>query len=204
MGGTFNPVHHGHLRAAIEFQQAFNLASVAMLPCYQPVHRAQPTETALQRRRMLELAITACDELHVDAREMDRAGPSYTVDTLTEIRQQVGNDVAIYFAMGTDAFVAITQWHQWQNLFELANIVVMHRPGSVISVQDEFLTRRFSDFGGEHRACGQLYELVIPAMDISSTQIRQAVKESKQIQYLVPPAVANYIYQQNLYQWFYE
>lgn len=202
MGGMFNPVHNGHIRAAIEFSEALGLSEVALMPCHQPVHKAQPEQSSEQRANMLALAIQTDPLLRLDTREMQRpqALPSYTVDSLAEMRNELGGEVAIYFAMGTDAFSGITSWHQWQRLFELANIVVLHRPGTDIQISEPFLAQRHTPIDQRVDVAGCLYDVEIPALDISSTHIRRAVEAQKNIRGLVPETVENYINQYKLYQ----
>lgn len=199
MGGTYNPIHYGHLRAAMALSDFFALQQVRMLPCHQPAHRHVPKETSAQREHMLRLAVADNPMLTVDSREMYRQGNSYTVLSLQEIRQELGADIPLYFMMGTDAFEHIRQWFEWQDLFLFANIVVVHRPGTDIDWQCEFLQQRLQAFDGEHQRFGALYDLPIPALDISSTAIREYVNQDKSIQYLVPEPVEHYIHQHKLY-----
>lgn len=199
MGGTYNPVHYGHLRAAMELREFFALQQVKMLPCHQPAHRDVPDVSSAQREHMLRLSVAGNSGLSVDNREIHREGTSYTVYSLAEIRQDVEPDTALYFVMGSDAFEQITHWFEWQDLFTYANIVVVHRPGTDIDWQCDFLRQRLTSFDGEHQAFGALYDLPIPALDISSTAIREYVNQNKSIQYLVPAPVENYIHQHKLY-----
>ena len=204
LGGTFDPVHNGHLRVALEFADFFKLSEIYLLPCHQPAHRQAPSVSAEQRKEMLELAVAEAEPLHVDMREMNRSGPSYTVDTLAEVRKEVGMKKPLYFAMGSDAFNTITSWKEWQKLFELANIVVMHRPGVQLNLQNKFLRKRLKLFPVDQSAgyatSGNLYELTVSALDISSTQIRALIKQKKSLKFLLPIVVEGYIKQQQLYQ----
>lgn len=199
MGGTFNPVHHGHLRVAVEFAEYFNLTAVNLLPCYQPVHRGMPTVNAQQRLAMLQLAVTNADVLHIDSREIRRLGPSFSVDSLREIRQEYGADRPIYFAMGSDAFNAIESWQNWQEIFELCNIVVMHRPDAALLIDNDFIRQRLTKFTGQHVPAGHVYELLVSELSISSTYIRQQLQAAKSVQYLLPSSVENYIHTHQLY-----
>ena len=202
MGGMFNPIHNGHLRAAVELSEALALSSVAMMPCHQPAHKVQPQQSSEQRQAMLNLALKQYPQLVLDKREMLRGDktPSYTVDSLQQIRSDAGENVAIYFAMGSDAFSAIESWYQWQELFTFANIVVLHRPGSVIDCSKPFLANRLTAVNQRGKVAGNLYELEVPALDISSTRIRALIAQQKNISGLLPEAVENYIYQHKLYQ----
>ena len=128
MGGTFNPVHNGHLHAATAFAEAFNLPQLYLMPCYQPVHKQFPIASAEQRLAMLNIALANHDNLCVDDRELKRVGASYTIDSLQQIRAEIGSEARIYFALGTDAFSSLSRWKHWQELFTYANFVVLHRP----------------------------------------------------------------------------
>lgn len=199
IGGTFDPVHYGHLRVAVEFADAFGLSSATLLPCYQSPHRGLPL-AAEHRLAMLSLAVSHYPQLQVDARELQRQQASYTVNTLAEIRQQAGNDVAVYFAMGADAFHHIMLWKDWQQLFELANIVVLHRPGYTVSADNGFLLQRKAVFDGRHSSAGYWYEQPVTALGISATQIRSLAALGQPISFLVPETVEHYIQQHRLYQ----
>jgi nicotinate (nicotinamide) nucleotide adenylyltransferase len=127
-GGTFDPIHYGHLRSALEVKVIFGLKEIRLIPSAQPPHRQLPATTALMRVEMLNLAITNQQGLLVDTREIDRDGPSYMVDTLSSLRQEFPNEPILLF-IGSDAFNHLTTWHKWQQLFDYSHIVVMTRPG---------------------------------------------------------------------------
>lgn len=200
IGGSFDPVHLGHLRVALEFAEAFALDKAYLMPCYQSPHRQLPQANAAQRLAMLELAVAQCAHLAVDARELQTTQLSYTVDTLRAIRQEIGDEVALYFAMGADAFNAIERWKDWQQLFALANIVVLHRPNYSLHVHSDFIAQRRREFTGEHHCAGGFYELAVTSLNISSTQIRAHAHNQQSVQFLVPQTVAHYIQQHRLYQ----
>ncbi len=128
MGGTYDPVHIGHLRMALELGELL-LSDVHLLPCFEPVHRGEPGATSAQRLEMLNLATENESALVVDPREILRKGPSYTVDSLRNIREQYGPDESIVLVLGTDAFNGLPNWHQWLEITKLAHIVVLTRPG---------------------------------------------------------------------------
>ena len=197
-GGTFNPVHYGHLRAALEFHYAFDLQRTALLPC-RPAHRAMPDVSDSQRLTMLRLAVQDSAILTVDTRELDSDALSYTLDTLTVLRREVGADVALYFALGSDAFNDIESWHDWQALFDVANLVVLHRPGVPILLEHPFLQAKKCVFSGIHQTHGGLYELAVSALDVSSTQIRALCRRHQALDYLVPSNVAAFIAMEKLY-----
>lgn len=200
IGGTFDPVHYGHLRVAVELAEAFALPTVSLLPCYQSPHRDRSQATAQQRLDMLNLAVQHFPQLLVDARELEREGLSYTVDTLAQYREQAGKDTAIYFAMGMDAFNHIEGWKHWQQLFDYANIVVLNRPGYQTTVDNPFLQERKRQFDGQHVASGYWYELAVTSLGISATQIRHLAAQRQALSFLLPEAVEHYIQQHRLYQ----
>ena len=140
-GGTFDPIHYGHLRPASEIRRTLNLDALYLVPAANPPHRPSPVATPAQRLTMLELALTEFPELQVDDRELQRGGISYTVDTLRSYRSQYPQ-AALALLVGTDAFDGIETWHQWQQLPELAHIVVMQRPGRVPETSREWVTER--------------------------------------------------------------
>src|ERR1700744_6815477 len=127
-GGTFDPVHIAHLRVALEAAEILD-AHVRFMPANVPPHRPAPVASAGQRTAMLERAIAGQARLSVDARELKRSGPSYTVDTLVELRSELPREQSIAILLGDDAFAGLPSWHRWRELFELAHIVVMTRPG---------------------------------------------------------------------------
>lgn len=200
IGGSFDPIHYGHLRVAIEFAEAFALHQAHLLPCYQSPHRVLPQATAEQRLAMLQLAVQSCPQLQVDKRELEQPGLSYTVDSLEQIREEVGPETALYFAMGADAFKHIERWKNWQRLFELANIVVLHRPGYAVAPTAEFILQRQQQFQGQHQIAGGYYEQPVTALGISATQIREIAKKQHTMRFLLPEAVEQYIQQNRLYQ----
>lgn len=200
IGGTFDPVHFGHLRVAVELAEAFGLPQVALLPCHQSPHRDRPCADPCDRKAMLELALEGQQRLTVDDRELQRGGYSYTVETLQSLRAELGPQSAIYFAMGFDAFNVLERWKNWQDLFELANIVVVHRPDYVLQMNQPQIRERLSQFDGRHYAAGRLYELAVTPLNISASKIRQLVTQRRSISFLLPGTVEHYIYQHRLYQ----
>ncbi len=200
IGGMFDPVHTGHLRAAIEFAEAFSLSQVSLLPCHQPPHRELPQVSSGQRKEMLELAIADMNNFSVDDRELKLDQPSYTVSSLRQIRKELGDDTPLYFALGADAFNTIDTWKDWKELFSLANFVVMHRPANRIVFSNALLKSKLQEFNGGHSVAGNIYELTISALDISSTKIRQMIQSDQSIKFLLPEAVETYIHENQLYR----
>jgi len=205
-GGTFDPVHHGHLaiaRAARELMQS----TVWLMPAADPPHRPAPGASTDQRLRMLELAIQNEPGLHVDRRELDRPGPSYTVDTLRELRQELGPKPSLALLLGADSFLGLTDWHDWQHLFALAHLVVAERPGSDLerALPDALAhaTRgRWSDTPNAlHQSpAGCVLRLHQPLHPASATDTRQRLADNRPCTDLLPMEVASYIREQGLYR----
>lgn len=200
-GGTFNPVHYGHLRTALEVRELFRLDQLSLVPCRLPAHRDEPAVSAEMRLRMLELATANTPALQIDSRELGRDGPSYMVDTLQSLREESG-DMPLLLFIGADAFAGLDRWHQWRRLFDYAHVVVMTRPGFVELPLPDFLRQRLV----ENREClrgrqaGGLFFQAVTLLDISATQIRQIIAADRNPQFLLPDAVIGFIQQHQLYQ----
>ena len=199
LGGTFDPIHLGHLRLAQEVAEALALSAVRFIPGGIPPHRATPQTVVTDRVAMVKLAIDDNPLFVLDERETRRAGKSYTYDTLTELRAEVGAARPLVLMMGADAFLGFTAWYRWQEIFALAHVAVAHRPSSVLggmpaAVAREFTQRRTSDLQAVHRApAGAIVEVPITALDISATRIRAMVRARRSARYLLPSAVREYI-----------
>lgn len=216
-GGTFDPVHYGHLRSALEVKDIFGLDEVRLIPCADPPHREQPAVTADMRLQMLELAIKNQPGLKIDTRELDRydlhQAPSYMVDTLKSLRQEFPTEPLLLF-IGSDAFAHLTGWHQWQQLFDYAHIVVMTRPGNIDdlgrSANGSFETQQPEDFFKARLAkdinelaqssAGKLCFQQVTQLDISATAIRDIIARKQNPGFLLPDAVIEYITQHQLYE----
>jgi nicotinate-nucleotide adenylyltransferase len=203
-GGTFDPVHYGHLRSALEVKDIFGLDEVRLIPCAKPPHREQPAVTAEMRLQMLELAIKNQPGLKTDTRELDRynlrQAPSYMVDTLASLRQEFSTEPLLLF-IGTDAFKHLTSWHRWQQLFDYAHIVVMTRPGFETQQLDDFFKARLA--GAKELAqasAGKLCFQQVTQLDISATAIRDMIARKQNPGFLLPDAVIEYIKQHQLYE----
>jgi nicotinate-nucleotide adenylyltransferase len=203
LGGTFDPVHFGHLRPALEIQQALGLDEIRLLPAHVPPHRAQPQASPQQRLAMLQAAVFDDPAFTVDTREYEREGPSYTLDTLESLRADlVGKDLCLL--IGMDAFCGFTSWHRWHEILEYCHLVVMTRPGKMLPEQDEL-----ADFISRHRvadadvlktrASGSLLFHPVSQLEISSTQIRKLVAAGKRADFLLPESVLKIIHSENLY-----
>lgn len=208
LGGTFNPIHLAHLRAAEEVRAAHGLDEIRFVPAaIQPLKADEPVVDARHRLRMLELAIDGCAGFHAWTVELERPGPSYTVDTLRALRQEVGGDVRVVFALGWDAFAAFDRWREYLAIFALCDLVVMTRPPwpETLSIADFPIAAQESFHYDPTRECyrhasGRGVSLQrITALDISATAIRAAIAAQHSIRFLVPPAVERYIAAERLY-----
>ena len=204
LGGTFDPVHFGHLRMTQEMLNRFPQAKVALMPAAYPPHRAQPGASPQQRIEMLQSVIGKYPQLSVDTRELEREEPSYSVVTLREIRQEVGNGECLIFLMGTDAFAKLDQWYEWQELIKLTNILVVGRPSSELPTEGTV-----ANFYQEHalddlsqlpqHSHGKIGFCQMPQLDISSTYIREQINQGLSPRFLLPDGILDYIHQHGLY-----
>jgi nicotinate-nucleotide adenylyltransferase len=204
LGGTFDPVHFGHLRPALDVQQALGLDEVRLVPCHIPPHRPQPVADGSQRVAMLEAAVCNYPEFSLDRRELKRDGPSWTLDTLTSLRAELGSR-GLCLLIGMDAFRGLPTWHRWHELIDLCHMVVMTRPGSEFHAGGEL-----EDFVSRHRvmepaeldnhAAGLILFQTVTQLGISATRIRALLAQGKSAGFLVPEAVLEIIRREGLYQ----
>jgi nicotinate-nucleotide adenylyltransferase len=209
-GGTFDPVHYGHLRLAEEVSAAAKLEEVWFVPSGTPPHRTQPGADARHRLEMAKLAVEGNARFKVDARETTRTGPGYTYDTLLELRHETGAQRSIALLLGADAFLELATWHRWQALFDLAHIVVAYRPGFPIDtwqsrmpqpLAQQYAARYMQQPLGVHlSAAGGIAAVVMTGLDISATFIRNALRAAASPRYLLPDAVLDYIRAHDLYR----
>jgi len=205
LGGTFDPVHFGHLRPALDMQQAVGLDELRLLPCRQPPHRGQPHATPEQRLTMLQLATLGESGLSIDERELHRDGPSYMVDTLLSLRAELGDESCLALLIGMDALHALDSWRRWLELMDLCHLVVATRPGWSVPQQgvvaDLVRKRQVADAALLHELPGgKVMFCPVTALDISASRIRALVADGKSARYLLPDAVLEYIQMTGLYQ----
>lgn len=200
-GGTFNPVHYGHLRTALEIKNLLGLSEVRLVPCRLPPHRDEPDVSAGQRFAMLQLAIAGCEGMLVDPCELEREGPSYMVDTLTALRQSLPNETLVLI-MGMDAFMGLDRWSRWQQLFDLAHIVVMTRPGfDIETLGAVFATRLAKNIEQlKQQSAGGLWFQEVTQLNISATQIRGLLANQGDVRFLMPEQVLDFIEKHGLYR----
>jgi nicotinate-nucleotide adenylyltransferase len=203
-GGTFNPVHYGHLRSALELVERLQMVRLALMPSAQPPHREMPQCSAADRVAMVTLAVAGEPRLVCDPRELQRPGASYTIDSLQELRRELGATTALCMVLGCDAVLEINTWHRWQELLDWAHIVVIARPGWALpqtGVVGQWLQQfRLPDAQGlrQRPAGGILIEQLRP-LAISSTEIRALLGAHRSARYLLPQSVLDYIHSHNLY-----
>lgn len=209
-GGTFDPVHNGHLAIARAARDELH-TSVNLMPAADPPHRAPPGANARQRAHMLDLAVTGEAGLHVDRRELLRAerdphARSYTIDTLLELRAELGNAASVALLIGADSLIGLPTWREWQRLFELAHFVVAERPGAVIDASQpaelraELDGRWTSDSAALVAApAGRVLRLHQPLHPESASDVRRRIAQAQPWRDCVPPAVAAYITDERLY-----
>jgi nicotinate-nucleotide adenylyltransferase len=203
-GGTFDPVHHGHLRLAVELREQLKVPEIALVPCHIPPHRESPGASSDRRLELLRLAIMEEPGLAVDGRELNRQGTSYTADTLRQIRQEIGSDEPLAMVVGTDSFAGFDRWREWECIPELAHIIVVVRPGYAISPESApaelMAARAASAISDLHdSSSGRILALELPLMDISATAIRQRIGDGRSPRYLVPDSVWRRICEFGLY-----
>lgn len=204
-GGTFDPVHHGHLRLALEISDRLGVSPINLVPCHIPPHRGDTGASAEQRLRLLELAVAGEPQLRVDDRELNRAGASYTADTLRQLREELGPEHPLTMVVGTDSYASFDRWREWQSIPELAHIVVVRRPGADLAPDGlpaaMLAERRVSDPQALHgQPCGLMLDLQLPLLEISATDIRERIEVGQSPRYLVPDSVWQEIRLQGLYR----
>ena len=205
LGGTFDPVHFGHLRAAAELYEQLQVDDFRMLPAGQPPHRGRTQASASDRLRMLQLALQEHPGIRLDDCEIRRQGPSYMVDTLTQMRAAIGAQRPLLLALGQDAANQLDQWHQWQQLPPLAHLVIMTRPdndpgyqGALAAALQPRIIHTLDQLW--QAPAGHVLHLPITELAISSTDIRTQIAAGRDPAFLLPASVLAYIREQGLYQ----
>lgn len=204
MGGTFDPVHYGHLRTALEFRQLLSLDEVRLIPSAVPPHRPQPLAGSAARLAMLQIAVDKTGFMKVDERELARGGHSYTVDTLLSIREEINAVDSVCMLLGSDAFCNLQKWDRWERILELCNLVVASRPGFARGEGKEVLSHYASCLVSEpgqlsENPAGKVLVTQFTQLDISATAIRHSFATGQSPRFLLPQEVINYINMQGLY-----
>lgn len=200
-GGTFDPVHYGHLKPLNELQQYLAADAVYVLPASIPPHRPAPQASSEQRQNMLQLALREYPGFILDSRELERSGPSWTVLTLQSFRQQYP-DASLCLVMGSDAFNGLSSWYHWQQIPQLANIIVIERAGMKTAKRPDWATEhlvRDVDSLRESKSSSILF-VSLKGYDISATEIRQRMAQKLDVTGMLPDNVIDYIRQNGIYQ----
>ena len=201
-GGTFDPVHFGHLRTSLEIQQQLKLDEMRLIPCKHPPHRPPPTASALHRLNMARLGVEN-SELIVDDREMTRDGPSYSIDTLMSLRREFPR-ASLNMVVRQDAFLELPSWYQWEKLIQLANIIVIcnidwSMPKAGI-MTDFFEAHALApEESPKDFTAGRVMPLSVTALDIAARKLRALMQAKRSIRFLVPEKVLDYIQKNDLY-----
>ncbi len=204
LGGTFDPVHHGHLRPALEVRQGLGLDEVRLIPARDPPHRGRPQVDAQRRLQMVRLAAAGQAGFLVDDRELRREGPSYTLDTLRSLRGEVGERARLCILLGSDALLGLPDWHEPAEVMRLAHLIVMHRPGATAfqapAVQTLLRRHRTSDPARlKDQAAGVIFFHPVTQLEISATAIRAMLARGESPRFLLPEKVLDFIREQGLY-----
>lgn len=203
LGGTFDPIHFGHLRTALELYQALELAEVRLIPCYQPVHRKLPIASPEHRLAMVRCAIEEETALSVDDCEIQRKGPSYTIDTLEILTKKLPN-TPFCLIMGIDALLGFASWNRWEDILKLAHLVVAHRPQYQLpqsGIVADLLKKRLktNPLALHDQLAGNILLHPVTPLEISATDIRKQIAMGRSPRYLLPDSVNQYIEQHGVY-----
>jgi len=208
-GGTFDPIHYGHLRIAEELLDMISLKRIIFVPSGAPRLRATPVAARNHRSNMVHLAIRDNSMFSLDEREVNRPGISTTIESLREYQCEFGDSTALCFILGIDAFIKINQWHNWHELFDLCHLIVVARPGytsinyyQILSadIKKEFISRRVLDANDIGlKTSGFIYTAQTSLLEISASHIRSLINTGKSIRYLLPENVSDYIKSNCLY-----
>ena len=202
LGGTFDPVHNGHLRLAIEVRDLLNLAAVRLIPSARPPHRNAPTASPGQRAKWIRVAIADEPGLLLDDREVLRKGQSYTVDTLASLRAELP-DTPLCLIMGTDVYAKLPEWHEWQQLFDYAHIILIDRPGISrdfpVAAQAEIERRQGDANKLASNLNGSIFMCEPPPLAVSSTHVRELLASGRSPRFLLPQAVFDDVLDTGIY-----
>jgi nicotinate-nucleotide adenylyltransferase len=203
MGGSFNPVHCGHLRVARDVKATLKLDRMALMPAAQSPFKGVHSVSAEHRAAMLELAVATHPELDLDLRELSRKGPSYTIDSLEALRQEQGSQDSLYFIMGDDLLPSLTRWSRWQEILHYAHVVVVSRPGVFpavpATVKKWWNHHEMSLEALGQSPCGGVSRVECSLVNTSSTAIRAAIELGSLVSEVLPDPVIEYITQHKLY-----
>ena len=205
-GGTFDPIHYGHLRLAETARETLGLETVRLIPAGQPPHRAAPGASGTDRLAMARLAAADNPAFEVDAAEVESAAASYTILTLERIRAELGPTRPLVLLLGLDAFLGLPSWHRWEALFDFAHLAVANRPGYTLApdvapaaLAPLLAARQASPAALADAPSGRIVSFGMTPLTISATDLRSRAATGQSLRYLLPPAVLDYISQRQLY-----
>ena len=203
-GGTFDPIHFGHLKSACAVTDYLGVPCVKLVPSCIPPHREKPSSTPAHRLSMLQIATCEDKRMAVDDREISRRGVSYTADTLASFRSELGTTVPLYFILGIDSYVTIHKWHHWKGLTDIAHLIVLDRPGYLAEVSSEVqlwsqnrLVEDPNDM--KHRAFGCICLVSLVQVDVSATDLRNKLKAGVRPTGKMPEKVIDFALKHGLY-----
>ena len=205
-GGTFDPIHHGHLRMAQEVLDATPMQQLRLIPCHIPPHRDEPGASSSVRVQLMEAALAHADpRLEIDTRELDRPGPSYMVDTLISLRETLGQDVSLALILGVDAAQGLPEWSRWTQLTSLAHLIILSRPGyspEWPQALEDHLRARWCQHPDQllNHPQGFAIQLPVTQLEISASKIRGLLRQGLSAAYLTPEPVLAEIERRGLYR----
>ena len=204
-GGSFDPIHFGHIKLVLALIERYEFDQIRMILCRQSPFNKIPEASVQQRWEMLNLITGSYEKLIADARELERKGPSYTIDTITELQQEIEADVPLVLIIGIDAFLSFCKWHRYDEILSLSHIMLLQRPGYMLPDEgcekdlfDIHFTEEINNI--KNMLNGRIYLTDLEKIDISSTTIRKCISRGDQPRYLLPGNIWNYIKRNNLYK----
>lgn len=203
MGGTFDPIHNGHLQFAIEIAETFNLQEIRVIPCHIPSHRQQSVATPQQRMEMVKLAIQNESRFILDQREFKRKGASYTFDTLVTLREEFGQQISFNLIIGTDAFQFFDRWYRWKEILKLTHIIVAYRPNCPHrAIKHHYFESHYTNNirNLKNEPAGFIYFMPVTQLAISASLIRKKIRQKQSVKYLLPSSVWHYVNQHHIYE----
>ena len=202
LGGSFDPIHFGHIKPCLKLAEKFQLDSIRLIPCKVSPFKESTFTSSQHRWNMVSMIAANSDLFVADARELERESPSYTYETLLDLKNEFPSGTKFFWIMGLDALIDFPRWYHAQNILQLCHVLVLQRPGYQLTVEDSWLRSYMTDDCEllVKDDCGHIYISDTEMMDVSSTQIRNLVVEGEQPKFLLPGGVWNYIKRNNLYQ----
>ncbi len=205
LGGSFDPIHFGHIKPGLQLAEKFQLQLIKLIPCKISPFKDNTFTSAQHRWNMVSMVAGSSECFEADARELERDSPSYTYETLRDIASEVSSETTLFWIMGEDALIDLPKWYQADKIMQLCHVLVMRRPGYDATQQtevSEWLTPYICHDEGElnEKQCGCIYMTDVELFDISSTAIREVIRTGEQPRFMLPGGVWNYIKRNNLYQ----